>query len=283
MISSNNPHIKIQKMSNKQSGLSLIELLIAMVVGLFLLVGITTSYLSSKKSSITRDQISILEDNGRIALEILTETLQHTGYRSSGLAVSQSSFMTGGRPKSFSCGTGTVSVVNETIFPEVTIKNDKAGDVIGITYLGDEGLNTDCAGEDLPKVCQVGAGVDINAHQIHNAFFIDDKNNLQCAGSRTNELVAIAEGVENIQVLYGINVDDDPLKTVERYVNADDVGDNNWGLVVSIQVAILVRTLMEVKDKAETQSFTLLDEEVDTATDRYQRAVFSTTINLRNI
>ena len=68
---------------NRQSGLSLVELLIAMTIGLFLLAGITTSYLSSKKTSIKRDQYSQLEDNGRLALEILTKTLEHTGYTSS--------------------------------------------------------------------------------------------------------------------------------------------------------------------------------------------------------
>lgn len=282
-----NPYSNTQKSMNKQSGLSLIELLIAMVVGLFLLVGITTSYLSSKKSSITRDQISILEDNGRVALEILTETIQHTGYRSKGLAVLENSFMTKGSPASYSCGTGFNSVKDTTLFPTDTIKNSDAsndvGDTIGITYLGDEDLFTDCAGEPLPEECRVGAGVDLNAHQIHNTFFIDGDNNLQCAGSRTDELVPIAENVENIQVLYGINADDDPSNSVERYVNADDVGVDNWGLVVSVQVAILVRTPLEVKEKAETQSFSLLDVKVDTPNDRYQRAVFSATINLRNI
>ncbi len=272
----------INSNKNKQTGLSLLELLVAMVIGLFLLVGITTSYLSSKKSSITRDQISILEDNGRIALEILTNTLQHAGYRSTGLAVLEDPMMIAGRPGSLSCGTGITSVLDPNIFPVNTIDNDLDGDTIGITYLGDDGLFTDCSGGILPAACRVGAPVDSRAHQIHNAFFIDADRNLQCAGSQTNELVPIAENVENIQVLYGINADDDPSRTVERYVNADNVG-SDWGLVVSIQVAILVRTPIEVKQQAESQSFSLLDVQVDSPNDRFQRAVFTTTINLRNI
>lgn len=267
---------------NKQKGLSLIELLIAMIIGLFLLVGITTSYLSSKKSSITRDQISILEDNGRIALEILTNTLQHAGYRSTGLAVLEDSFLNTVNPTSTSCGTGINSVINPSIFPANNIENNVLGDTIGIAYLGDNDLNTDCSGGVLPAECRVGAGVDSNSHQIFNTFFIDNDNNLQCAGSRSNELIPIAEGVENIQVLYGVNADDDVSKSVERYVNAADVG-TDWGLVVSIQIAILVRTPMQVKAQPETKSFSLLDVKVDTPNDRFQRAVFSTSINLRNI
>ena len=79
-----NQSLRFKKnMKTSQSGLSLLELLIAMFIGLFLLAGISTSYLASKKSSIARDQYSILEDNGRIALEVIANTLKHTGYTSS--------------------------------------------------------------------------------------------------------------------------------------------------------------------------------------------------------
>jgi len=269
------------RLVKKQSGLSLIELLIAMLIGLFLLVGITTSYLSSKKSSIVRDHVSILEDNGRAALEILTNTLQHTGYRSTDLDLLENPFMAT-QPLSSSCGTGITSVLAPTNFPAGNENND-AGDTISVFYLGDDEINTDCAGGVLPSACRVGANVDSNAHRIFNAFFIDADNNLQCAGSQTAELQTIAEGVENIQILYGLNTDDDEFQSVERYVNASDIGINDWGQVVSIQVAILVRTLIQVKSQPETQSFSLLDKDVDSPNDRFQRAVFSTSINLRNL
>ncbi len=54
---------------NKHQGFSLIELLVAMLIGLFLLTGMASSFLSSKKASNDRDQLSVLEDNGRFALE----------------------------------------------------------------------------------------------------------------------------------------------------------------------------------------------------------------------
>ena len=47
---SDNEKVNSGNNHKKQSGLSLIELLVAMVIGLFLLAGITTSYLSSKKN-----------------------------------------------------------------------------------------------------------------------------------------------------------------------------------------------------------------------------------------
>jgi len=275
-------NIQCNRLVKKQSGLSLIELLIAMVIGLFLLVGITTSYLSSKKSSIVRDQISILEDNGRAALEILTNTLQHTGYRSTDLDLLENPFMAT-QPTSSSCGTGgDTSVLDESIFPAGNL-NDADGDIISVFYLGDEEVFTDCAGTELPLTCRVGANVDSNAHRIFSAFFVDNDDNLQCAGSQNTELQTIAEGVENIQILYGLNTDDDEFKSVERYVNASEIANDDWGQVVSIQIAILVRTLTQVKSQPEVQSFSLLDQNIDSPNDRFQRAVFSTSINLRNL
>ncbi|MGK0270208.1 MAG: type IV pilus assembly protein PilW [Cocleimonas sp.] len=274
---------KTSVLSKHQSGLSLFELLIAMIIGLFLLLGITTSYLSSKKSSITRDQVSVLEDNGRVALEVLANAIQHTGYRSTSLIAVENPFMTNGRPTNYSCGPGFNSVLDATDFPNAIVTNNGlTGDGIGVVYLGDDSLNTDCTGNILPEECRVGAGVDSRAHRIYNAFFVNADDNLQCVGSQANDEVTIAEGVENIQVLYGINVDDDTDKSVERYVNATDVGAD-WGRVVSVQIGILVRSSIEVKDESESQSFTVLDTQVDTLNDRYKRAVFSTSIKLRNL
>jgi len=166
--------------------------------------------------------------NGRIALEVLTNTLQHTGYRSTGLKILDDPFMTNAsKPKSYGCGIET-SVSNNTIFP------------------------------------------------------VNSINDVQCAGSRSQNLMLIAEDIENMQILYGIDIDGDPLNTVDKYVSESNVG-TAWGQVVSIQVAVLVKSSIEVKDKAETQSFSLLDEKYDSPSDRFQRAVFSTTINLRNL
>jgi type IV pilus assembly protein PilW len=70
---------KTIKSQNKEVGFSLLELMIAMVIGLFLLAGITTTFLGSKKASLERDEYSILQDNGRVALEIMADVIEHTG------------------------------------------------------------------------------------------------------------------------------------------------------------------------------------------------------------
>ncbi len=268
----------------KQLGLSLIELLIAMFIGLFLLAGITSSYLFSKKSSIHQDQYSLLEDNGRIALEIMSRTIQHTGYSSNRAVPLIPNKFIKTQPVSRTCSGGDTSVVNNALFPADSTLDSANGDSIGVIYLGDNEITTDCSGGVLPATCQIGSANTTNsdAAQIFNRFYLNNADNtLRCIGSRDAAEHVIAEGVENIQILYGVNTDDSPDRSVERYVNANNMG-GLWNNVTSVQIALLLRSDREILDTAQSRQYTLLDEEVTTPSDRFKREVFSTTISLRN-
>jgi type IV pilus assembly protein PilW len=123
----------------------------------------------------------------------------------------------------------------------------------------------------------------VEASKIYNYFSVatnaDNIPVLNCAGSRSSTVVEIAEGVENLQVLYG--VDNDADNQVDQYVNAAQV--SSWGRIVSVQLAILVRSLSKVKNQKEAKTFTLLDNTAISVNDKYQRAVFSTIVRLRNV
>ena len=267
-----------------QRGLSLIELLISMFIGLFLLAGITSSYIHSKKSSVYQDQYSLIEDNGRIALEIMSQTIQHTGYGSNrAIPITPSKFIQT-RPVSRTCSGTDTSVLDSLDFPDDSTFDSVDGDSIGVIYLGDSDISTDCTGRTLPANCQIGSANTTNseAAKIYSTFYLDeDRDTLMCVGSRDSVEHVIADGIENMQILYGVNTDDSSDRSVERYVNADDMA-GLWNNVSSIQIALLVRSENEILDKKQIKQFTLLDQDVTTLEDRYQRAVFTTTISLRN-
>ena len=271
----------------KQLGLSLIELMISMFIGLFLLGGITSTYVHSKKSSIHRDQLSLLEDNGRMALEILSKTIQHTGYTSNTGAPLDSKFLTG-TVVSNGCTTGS-NVLSTSIFPSNATLDNNDGDSIGIINLGDDSVFTDCSGEVLPVACQVKSGISTGANEtdaarIYNAFYLKNTTtgkSLMCAGSRNTSEIIIADGIENMQILYGINVDGSEDRSVERYANASDVG-GLWNNITSVKIALLLRSEKKVKDMPESQTYSLLDTPITSPNDRFHRSVFSTTISLRN-
>lgn len=277
---------------NKQSGLTIIELMVAMVIGLFLLLGISSVYISNVKTSKARDQFSLLEDNARLALNSMTNVIQHTGFSTGqNRIILPNKFITAEVNPDSTCSAGhALFTANEITKDAVT------GDSIGTVYFGNAPVfaggavvNIDCSGLTLPAPCQLdnpaNTSTDNTKSHIYNTFFLENDGTLQCVGSLSSKKQLIAEGIENMQVTYG--VDTDGSGTANKYVNASGVGGAWWSGVVSVQIAVLVKSEKAVKDQAEQKTYALLDESVTAplgagAKDRFQRAVFSTTIHLRN-
>lgn len=68
--------------NKRESGFSLIELMIALVLGLFIIGGVLAVFMSSSASFNSTAALSRVQENGRFALEILAEDLRNTGNRS---------------------------------------------------------------------------------------------------------------------------------------------------------------------------------------------------------
>jgi len=99
------------------------------------------------------------------------------------------------------------------------------------------------------------------------------------SGLSAQELV---EGVEDMQLTYGVDTDDDG--DAEYYVAADTNGDGTEDLdvteVVAVRVNLLMRSIEDnVLSEAQTYSF---NGNTVTAGDRRLRKVFTATITLRN-
>lgn len=74
------PMHSIKNTPGKQSGLSLIELMIASVIGLVLLSGVVTVFSSNSASSKMSTGMTRLQDSGRVALDILSYGVRMAGY-----------------------------------------------------------------------------------------------------------------------------------------------------------------------------------------------------------
>ena len=97
----------------------------------------------------------------------------------------------------------------------------------------------------------------------------------QPGGSTPQELI---QGVEAMQLKYGVDTDGDFL--ANTYVTADAVTD--WTKVVSINMAILVRSIDQTGVEADNKTYKLLDTNYGPFNDRRSRSVYTTTISLRN-
>ena len=93
----------------------------------------------------------------------------------------------------------------------------------------------------------------------------------------SNPAEELVEGIENMQILYGEDTDNDG--TANYYVPAGTVG-LNMGRVVSVRVSLLTRTL-EDNIAAQPLDYTYNDA-TTTPADRRLRRVFTSTIAIRN-
>lgn len=81
-MNKNNLMMKNRNTSKKQKGMSLVELLISMVVGLFLLAGVVGNFISNKTADVKRDAVSEMDANAAEALRVLRLSISHAGYKS---------------------------------------------------------------------------------------------------------------------------------------------------------------------------------------------------------
>ena len=265
---------------SEQLGLSLIELLVSMVVGFFIIAGISSVYIDSKRSSITNNELSLLQESGRLTLQILSETIQHTSYTSTSTIPFSDMFIRDS-VSSASCSDGTESVLDPNLFSPLE-NNTGNGDTIGVAYMGDDKLNIDCLGKGLPEGCRLGSPSPVAASIIYSYFKVqnlDDVPTLMCISSLADSPQEIAEGVENIQFTYGEDVNADGI--ADRYVNSSDVV--NWGSVVSVNIAVLIRSLSPVALSNTPRSYKLSEDTTVTRNDKFLRAVFTSTVRLRNV
>ena len=86
----------------------------------------------------------------------------------------------------------------------------------------------------------------------------------------------LVEGVEDMQILYGLDSDGDQFPN--QYFDADNVPD--WGDVVAIRIMLLLRSLDDFVTE-DPQTYAFNGAQV-TPNDRRIRQVFTTTIALRN-
>lgn len=88
----------------------------------------------------------------------------------------------------------------------------------------------------------------------------------------------LAEGVETMQILYGVDTNAD--NRVDIYQTADAVSD--WDEVVAVRVGLLLRSPDEYGTEVDTSEYLVNGTRFNPVDDRRVRQIFTTTIALRN-
>jgi type IV pilus assembly protein PilW len=75
----NVPHSLFQS-TRYQCGLTLVEILVALVISAFLMAGVIQLFLGSKQTYRSHDALSRIQENGRFALETMSRDIRAAGY-----------------------------------------------------------------------------------------------------------------------------------------------------------------------------------------------------------
>lgn len=245
-------------------GYTLIELMISVSLGVAM-IAIALQYLVGASASFNATETAgRIQENGRFALSMITDELRLAGYGNPNAGSRPGFFYTlacGGFDPCTMNGAGTDS-------DRIAIWSDPPPD---------DGSETDCTAS------AIGANI-----QIANVYYLETSatgvTSLMCRGFDVTASAWVAaaqpllDGIENMQILYGVTDADD---SISRYISADNVAD--WNDVVSVRLAILVSTGLEDGGSGlDTRTYELLDAPELSYTDTFNRRVFSTTVVINN-
>ncbi|HYS15096.1 MAG TPA: PilW family protein [Burkholderiaceae bacterium] len=200
----------------RHAGMGLIELLIAMALGLVIVAGMLSVLYSTRSTSLAQNGISQMQDDQRLALMMLTNTVQGAGYFPNPLTSTltaelpaNSTFVNAGQSVAGATGAGA------------------PGDTLRVRYEAGVGDGTmDCNGRGNTT----GANL-----MLVNTFSVDVNGNLICSVNGA-AAVALAGSVQNFQVFYGVDTDGD--SSADRYIAAGAMTTANWNSVVSVRITL---------------------------------------------
>lgn len=112
---------------------------------------------------------------------------------------------------------------------------------------------------------------------------------IQLAGTvPTPTPVQLIDGVENLQILYGVDTTGD--RVPDAYIPADGntggvdlTTESGWDNVVGVRIALLLRSVEETGTDVDNRQYTVGTENLGPFNDRRRRRVFGTTVLMRNL
>jgi type IV pilus assembly protein PilW len=213
-----------------QRGVTLVELMVSLTIGLFLVGGLLTLLGAMKSTNTSQSGLSQLQDSERISLTIMTDVIQQGGFYVNPIVNTVAGsfpvsgvFTTAGQ-YIFGTGVGTLAAPGDTI----TVRYNTNG-----TALGDNTMN--CLG-----------GTSAVAATFINTFSVTG-NNLQCtlttiAGATITGPTAttIVTGINSLNIYYGVQTNlASGTTSADTYLDATAVtAGAYWTNVKSVQVNV---------------------------------------------
>lgn len=231
----------------RQAGFTIVELMIAGLLGILLTAGVIQLFVGSNRNYTLQDELANVQEDGRFALIFLQNEIQRGGW---------------------------IDDFNREVPPAIDLNNSSDGvsDRITVSYAMPPG-SADCNGN------AVADGLIVNQLYVGGA----SGQELLCLGNGGGAAQPLIDGVRNFQVLYGVETNGTcPDGAVNQYMTRDQIVLAGGNLViVSARVALLLVSENAVLSSAESHTHDLLDTQL-TTNDRLAYRTFQQTIYMPN-
>ena len=224
------PYNKRQRYGSR--GFTLVELMIAILIGLFLAAGLLTLVQAMKRTTTSQAGLSQLQDNVRMSMNLIANSIQSAGYYPNPLANTASTiFLAQTSPGN--AATGAVALAaGQSMAGSANTINAALGDQITVRYA--------TAGADNVLSC---AGATSATQQTWSqTFVIDAHQNLVCSlydGVNPPTIVPLVNGVTQLQISYGVQTNgSSQYNSADTYLPASLMTAAYWNAVRSVKVVL---------------------------------------------
>lgn len=278
LVMSTHQAVKYRSLTMTQRGFSMVELMVGLTIGLLIVLAAIGSLTFTQATS------SVVDDGARLQQKA-DAIFRNIGYhvlQAGAIDLVPASFATEPAKVVFS---GSYLGFNTS--PAGLIYNlygtegaDNAPDTLGVSYEktfdpSDPGNNT----KTISRDCLGNQPTGIQAN-VDNQFYLNtDTNDLMCLGTAANTPAqSIADGVEDFQVLYGVQTG---LPGAEKYQYFDAASVVDWTNIQAVQVCIQV--IGDSNGNLKISTLKLKGCRGQTLTnDKHLRRVFTRTFSVRN-
>jgi type IV pilus assembly protein PilW len=303
-----------------QAGFTLVEMMVAVTVSLFVIGALVTVVLGSASTGRTREQASDLQINGRYALEQIRTDLLHSGFLGITGVFDPDQPITAASPTisvANACDVNTVGMISQRVRGSndanayaatcIPAANYSTGDLLVI-----RSLNPNVASPPYrttrayyysayeagrPFVGPTVPALPGNAKDPKLVFEIRETvyyiSPFTTSAAESPEVPALyraflSEGPAMARELVATGVENLQVRfgvfqsnSTIKYLSSDEIATDDWDMVNSVQVWLLMRSAMPDSGYQNNNTYSMGEQNV-TVNDGYRRLLLSSTIELRN-
>ena len=301
---------------NRQGGMGLVEVLVAMALFIVMFNGLLEIFLESRSTFSATDSITRLQENGRTAVDLLSSGLRRSGYLGG-----NSDFQTIAGTSEPAAPVGTCVTDDDTWIRMVEngvfgLNDTRVGyDCIGSEYTGGDIITMryaspwrvadgDMEDSRLYLRSSLYEGAMFLGSQKNNAtnvifdsmqsqhqllaytYYVADTGRT-CGGAAVPGLFREAPDANNQPVaeelVAGVESIQFQYNVAGQYKDADDMALADWPTVLGVKLWVLVRSECPESDYTDDRTYIMGDIDDYAPNDNYRRYLYSTVVAMRNI